>query len=336
MDALAGSDVRASHPNCDHGGKSERYRHELFTSEFQWGLPEQPYTFGHHVSARLRHINSDSIRRLCVCGQRQRPLSPEVRIRNHQLLNGTSLAALPTTDSWLALDANDDVLGAPPAGSTGAAADLVLRKANGSVVPIPIAPTAGVARLAPNGTVVAEVGTTWMIWRGGTAQPVADLLPPGSDWTIGGVLALSSNYLVGQGQHQGQTHDFLLSLGQSFEVSGHVLGRQCRPGAVCQQKGLASVTVSVGGTASDGSSVSTSDLSASDGSWSVQVPSGAYTVTPRGDGWSPRSLHESVRADVSGANFVKCVTPSAGGAAQDDGTSRISGGGSRHAGRGQS
>ena len=109
---------------------------------------------------------------------------------------------------------------------------------------------------------------------------------------------------------------------QQYTLSGRVLGRQCQPGG-CQQKGLADVTVSVGGTASDGSAVSTSDVSGADGSWSVHVPSGAYTVTPQGDGWNPPSLPKSVEADVSGVNFVKCVTPSAGAAARDGGTRRI-------------
>ncbi len=106
---------------------------------------------------------------------------------------------------------------------------------------------------------------------------------------------------------------------QQYTLSGMVSSQLCTA-VSCTRTGLAGVTVSVSGTASDGSSVSVSDVSKKDGSWSVLVPAGVYTVTPDGDGWSGPPQPETVQADVPDLNFVQCASSSSGAAA--DGASR--------------
>ncbi len=93
-----------------------------------------------------------------------------------------------------------------------------------------------------------------------------------------------------------------------FELSGTVSSQDCTSTCPATPQGVPGITVEV--ASNDGGGISTSAVSDADGDWSVDVPSGGYTVTPEGDGWDPTSLNETVEgADVSGVDFVECSAP---------------------------
>jgi Calx-beta domain len=132
------------------------------------------------------------------------------------IFNGVGLVVLSEHDGWLGIDAADDALGVAPEGT-----ELLLREADGTVVPIPIkvAGQASSAEMNAAGMVVAQEAGTWKYWQGSAVHPLSELLPTGSGWTITRVLSLSDNYVLGQGMHNGELHDFLLDLGSEPQLS---------------------------------------------------------------------------------------------------------------------
>jgi hypothetical protein len=96
-----------------------------------------------------------------------------------------------------------------------------------------------------------------------------------------------------------------------YTVSGTVTDKVCG-GDGCTYPGDSGETVLVSGTDSSGNAVSETDVSAADGSWSVDVPAGSYTAGPSEDGttfgppgFDPKSQSVSVSdQDVNGVDFV--------------------------------
>ena len=107
---------------------------------------------------------------------------------------------------------------------------------------------------------------------------------------------------------------FKVSQGSVSTISGTLANRNCSTG-LCTPTPAAGVTVNVQ-SAGGGGGVSTSATSDSQGNWSVQVPPGAYNVTPVGSGWDPQSLRETVPPGATGVNFARCGS-AAGSTAAD-------------------
>lgn len=89
-----------------------------------------------------------------------------------------------------------------------------------------------------------------------------------------------------------------------FSVSGTLTSVDCTATSCSLPTGVPDVTVSVAST--DGGGISTSGVSGSDGTYSVTVPAGAYSVTPGGDLWSPAEQDETVQADTPNVDFSEC------------------------------
>ncbi len=99
----------------------------------------------------------------------------------------------------------------------------------------------------------------------------------------------------------------------AHQVSGTVYGQQCDVG--CKRVGLPDQRILVTGRAADGSEVSQTDVSGSDGSWSVMVPNGSYEAGPtfdgkviEGAGFDPEQIGPITvnGADVPGQEFTTC------------------------------
>jgi hypothetical protein len=95
-------------------------------------------------------------------------------------------------------------------------------------------------------------------------------------------------YADGSAAWTGTWTDTLGQSGCSFstlenDVAGTVEGVECGETS-CRQSGLGGITILVTGTDRDGDPVSVTDVTADDGSWSVDVPAGSYTVGPTENG----------------------------------------------------
>ncbi|MGO9792128.1 MAG: hypothetical protein ACLP8S_22285 [Solirubrobacteraceae bacterium] len=116
----------------------------------------------------------------------------------------------------------------------------------------------------------------------GAVTTLQSELPAGSPWTLSSVAAINAEGdIVGNGTINGQKAGFLLKAGAA--VSGTVFGDKCSDTS-CSQAGLAGVTVIVTGSPAAGGTVTQSAVSAADGTWSVTVPQGTYSIGPSRDG----------------------------------------------------
>lgn len=102
----------------------------------------------------------------------------------------------------------------------------------------------------------------------------------------------------------------LTSTPATVSVSGTVSGISCSETA-CPRSGASGFTVLVSGTSSDGQSISTTAVTADDGTWSVTVPSGTYTAGISSDGstFVSKAFEQPVTvgdSPVTGVNFQAC------------------------------
>ena len=89
-------------------------------------------------------------------------------------------------------------------------------------------------------------------------------------------------------------------------IGGRLLKVVCTP--VCETRPAAGEPVSVAGTSDVDDAIDRSAQSGEDGSWSVQVPRGRYTVTPPA-GMEPASRSVTVTGDVGGLDFTRPAPP---------------------------
>jgi Invasin, domain 3 len=110
----------------------------------------------------------------------------------------------------------------------------------------------------------------------------------------------------------------LTSTAATEPISGNVSGTSCSE-TTCQLSGLPGVQLVATGTAADGTAVTQSTTSAADGTYSLEVPPGTYTVGPSvdgitadGTGFEPQPQTGVVvgSAPVAGPNFSACTVPS--------------------------
>jgi FG-GAP repeat len=231
----------------------------------------------------------------------------------------------------LSADGNTALVGAPLDGGNASPSGVTPGPGAAFVFTRAAATWSQQAKLTAAGSVSlgAFVGLTadgnTAVVGGGTAAGVGayEWTRSGSAWTSQGVSAIpgitdaSSAALAGggttvvvgdesAGDGVGTAEVFTHVAGQ-YKLSGTVFNQVCTATS-CTRTGVADVTVSVTGTADDGTAVSQSTVSALDGTWSVLAPSGTYTVTPDGDAWTPASLTKTVPPDVSGVDFVQCAS----------------------------
>ncbi len=98
-------------------------------------------------------------------------------------------------------------------------------------------------------------------------------------------------------------------------LSGMVIGQTCGP-TQCSRSGLAGQLIVATGTATTGAAVTKNTASAADGSWSVTVPDGTYTVGPSADGMTidgtefdpPQITVDATAGDVASLDFVTCAS----------------------------
>ncbi|MGO9977429.1 MAG: carboxypeptidase-like regulatory domain-containing protein [Solirubrobacteraceae bacterium] len=171
--------------------------------------------------------------------------------------------------------------------TTGGNGALFLRHADGSETPL--AGGGGVVGVNDAGYTIGETNCsslsqcTNLEWSPtGAVTAIQSEVPAGSGWTIGTVAAINAQGdIVGNGTINGQKAGFLLKAGAT--VSGTVSGDQCSDTS-CTQSGLPGVTIIVTGSPTAGGTVTQSAVTAADGTWSVTVPAGTYSVGPSRDG----------------------------------------------------
>ncbi len=250
----------------------------------------------------------------------------------HEYWNGS--AAVPVQvavnsgfiTSTHALNDADQVIG-----NTTAGLAAVQQEPSGALTTLPEVPGAPAGDFKPQaindgGVVVGNAASGAAIWTPGkTTQLLDSLLPPGSGWHL--LTAVDINVrgdVLGTGTVNGQTHWYLLSV-PGTKVSGTVFGVTCS-GSTCGRARLRGQTIVVTGTASDGSAVTEHDATAADGSWSVIVPPGRYSVGPSGDGvkidgrgFDPlKYAGLSVGSTpITGRDFTTCTVSNPAGGAGD-------------------
>jgi Invasin, domain 3 len=110
----------------------------------------------------------------------------------------------------------------------------------------------------------------------------------------------------------------LTSTATTVSVSGNVTGISCSE-TTCLQSALPGVKLVATGTAADGTGVTQSTTTAADGTYSIEVPPGTYTVGPSvdgttvdGTGFEPQPQAGVVvgSTPVTGPNFSACTVPS--------------------------
>ncbi len=186
-----------------------------------------------------------------------------------------------------------------------------------------LASSGGDANFLGHWTVSNGVGFTITSQSGGSCTGVSDLqssgyglidcqvsgdsysftITYGSDYESYNTGTIDGDTLTGEFHDTNGTHETYTATRPGSTISGTLTNRNCSTGS-CTPTPAANVTVNVKST--DGGGVSTSATTDSHGNWSVQVPAGAYSVTPAGNGWDPQSLPETVPPDATGLVFTRC------------------------------
>lgn len=205
----------------------------------------------------------------------------------------------------------------------------------GTCTNLPLLPgtaaSAGGAAEAINtaGTIVGRSGaassSTAVEWKAGKVINLNSLLPAGSGWVLSDAFAINTaGQIVGSGTLNGKAAYFLLGT-VGYTVSGTVLGDSCTDNG-CSNTPIDGGGILVTGKAADGSAVSASTETAADGTWSVQVPNGTYTVGPTLDqatiadfpSFDPGSYAITVNgADVPSQDFSSCLVSDDAVSSQD-------------------
>ena len=194
---------------------------------------------------------------------------------------------------------------------------------SGTVQPLPLpVPSTGKAdAINSAGQIVGEVGGLAAVWPTSSSLPINlnTLIPTNSGWVLKNAFAISADgEILGTGSFEGSSHYFVLDYSTQYAVSGSVQSVGCTDAACNAPAGLPGVTMLVTGTTHAGAPLSVSATTASDGSWSVNVPSGSYTAGPSvdggntvdGTGFDPNSTQVTVSSvAVPDIDFTGCTPP---------------------------
>jgi hypothetical protein len=178
---------------------------------------------------------------------------------------------------------------------------------------VPAGDTGQAEGINASGEIVGEVEGRAAIWPSYTAQPMNlnTILPANSGWVLKNAWAISAQgNVLGSGSFNGNPSAyFVIRTGQT-EVSGKVSGVSCSDSG-CAPVDASGFTVLVQGTSGAGEAISTTAVTADDGTWSVAVPRGSYEAGISSDGSSiaSQAFEQDVTvgsSPVTGVNFTAC------------------------------
>lgn len=130
----------------------------------------------------------------------------------------------------------------------------------------------------------------------------------GSDYESYNTGTITGNTLVGEFHDTNGTQESYAGERSSGTISGAVSDEQCSDTS-CKLVGLGDIDLDVTGTDANGDTVDETATSANDGTWSIDLDPGSYTVTPDPDGFDPESsppITLAVGQTVPNINFQTC------------------------------
>jgi hypothetical protein len=180
-------------------------------------------------------------------------------------------------------------------------------------LPMPAGETGQASGINASDEVVGEVDGRAAIWTSYTAQPVNlnALLPANSGWVLKNAFSISGGgEILGSGTFDGNSSAYFVMHTGQIEVSGTVSGVSCSDSG-CKSGDASGFTVLVKGTSGAGAAVSTTAVTADDGTWSVGVPPGTYNAGLSSDGstFASTAFEQDVTVGssaVTGVNFTAC------------------------------